>query len=122
MTGYAGGAGFAALAGLVAARCARTSPYPAPVRWCLALGRRSLTGYLLHSVVFVAVFSWWAGGFGAHAGVASAAAVAAGTWVVLLVVAVGLEARGRRGPAEVLLRRLTYAGSPSGRSPGVSTR
>lgn len=110
LSGYAGGAGAAALAGVVALRVARRGPNPAPLRWLEALGRRSLSGYLLHSVVFVAVFT--VGGLGTDAGIAVTAAVATATWLLLVLLAALADARGVRGPAEVLLRRLTYGGRP----------
>ncbi|WP_369056426.1 DUF418 domain-containing protein [Kineococcus terrestris] len=107
-TGFAGGLGYACLAALVAASLSARGASPAPVRWLTALGRRSLTGYLAHSVVFAGLLTAWAGGLGAILGVAQAALLAVGTWLLLVAGAVALEAAGRRGPAETWLRRLTY--------------
>lgn len=73
LTGYAGGVGYAALAGLIAVRVAAR---PGRVVTALAaLGQRSLTGYLTQSVVFAADL---------------------------------MRQRGCRGPAELVLSRLTY--------------
>ncbi len=108
VTGYAGGVGYAALAGLVVAGAARRGGLAAPGRALVALGRRSLSGYLGHSIVFAALLPASTLGLGAELGVAQASALAVGTWVVLLLCAVALERTGGRGPAEVLLRRLTY--------------
>ncbi|MCI2238015.1 DUF418 domain-containing protein [Kineococcus sp. TRM81007] len=109
LTGYAGGAAYAALAGLVVTRtAARGGALPTPVRWVVALGRRSLSGYLGHSMVFAALLPASTLGLGAELGVAQASALAVVTWVLLLLGAVLLERAGARGPAEVLLRRLTY--------------
>ncbi|WP_432570620.1 DUF418 domain-containing protein [Kineococcus sp. SYSU DK005] len=108
LTGCAGGVGYAALAGLVVARAGRGASLPAPVRALTALGRRSLSGYLGHSVVLAALLPASTLGLGARLGVAQASALAVLTWLVLLLGALVLERTGGRGPAEVLLRRLTY--------------
>jgi uncharacterized membrane protein YeiB len=64
--------------------------------------------YLAQSVVFVALFAAWAGGLGDDLGSAAVAGIAVLTWAATVAAAVLLERRGARGPAEVLLRRLTY--------------
>ncbi|NAZ85131.1 DUF418 domain-containing protein [Kineococcus sp. T90] len=108
VTGYAGGAGYAALAGLAVARAAGSGGRPAAVGPLLALGRRSLSGYLGHSAVFALLLPASVLGLGGELGVAQASALAVLTWLVLLLGAAALERAGARGPAEVLLRRLTY--------------
>lgn len=106
VTGYAGGLGYAALIALVAMRVVDR---PGPVVHALtACGRRSLSCYLAQSVVFVAVFAAWGGGLGDQLGVATTAAVATATWLVILLAAAAMQRVGHRGPAEILLRRLTY--------------
>jgi uncharacterized membrane protein YeiB len=77
------------------------------------VGRRSLSCYLAQSVSFGLLLPAWAVGLGAVATVAQAALLAVGTWLVILLVAVVSDRAGYRGPAEVLLRRLTY-GRPVG--------
>ncbi|NMH92774.1 DUF418 domain-containing protein [Pseudonocardia bannensis] len=114
VSGYAGGIGYAALFGLWAIRL---SARRAPVRGALvACGQRSLTCYLAQSVVFVALLPAWTLGLGARLTLWQAALLAVGTWLLLLGAAVAMERAGVRGPAEVLLRRLTY-GRPT-RAPG----
>ncbi|MGW5362553.1 DUF418 domain-containing protein [Actinopolymorpha pittospori] len=106
VTGVAGGLAYAALAGLVAHRLAA-----APGRVVTALaacGQRSLTCYLLQSVLFVAIFAPFTAGLGGRLGDAGASAVAVGVWATTVLLADRLRRSGRRGPAEVLLRRLTY--------------
>jgi uncharacterized protein len=113
LTGYAGGAGYAAIAGLVAARLnggARERPARV-VSALAACGQRSMTCYLLQSVVFVAVLAAYGGGLGNRLGLAAIALLATATWALTVLLADGMNRRGYRGPAEVLLRRLTY-GSP----------
>ncbi|WP_308819846.1 DUF418 domain-containing protein [Pseudonocardia alni] len=133
VTGHAAGAGYAALAGLVVARWSRSADaapagpwatYPQPgdagpvpggwvARALVALGRRSLSGYLAQSVAFVALFPAWTLGLGAGLPLWAATLCGAGVWLVTVVVAVAAGRRGHRGPAEVLLRRLTYGRSPA---------
>ena len=91
--------------------------WPAPVLWALAVcGQRSLSCYLGQSVLFVALLPAWTLGLGARLTVAEAALLAVGAWLVLLVAAVVSARAGYRGPAETLLRRLTYG--PATRRPG----
>jgi uncharacterized protein len=80
-----------------------------PVVWALAaVGRRSATCYLLQSVLFVPLLAPWALGLGVGAGTLRVSLIAVGVWLVTVVVAVALERAGRDGPAERLLRRLSY--------------
>ncbi|GAA3241543.1 DUF418 domain-containing protein [Nonomuraea helvata] len=113
LTGYAGGIGLAALIGLVAMRAERarrtTDAGPGPVTTALAaLGRRSLTFYLLQSVVFVVLFYPFTLDLGDDLGVAAACGIAVTLWAVSILLAEWMRRAGHRGPAEVLLRRLTY--------------
>ncbi|WP_224386517.1 DUF418 domain-containing protein [Pseudonocardia sp. ICBG1293] len=133
VTGYAAGAGYAALAGLVVARWTRsadaapdgpwatdrvpgdTGPVPGGgvARALVALGRRSLSGYLAQSLAFVTLFPAWTLGLGAGLPLWAATLCGAGVWLVTVLVAVVAGRRGHRGPAEVLLRRLTYGRHPA---------
>lgn len=74
----------------------------------VALGRRSLSGYLAQSVLFIPLLAAWGFGLGAHLSSWSAAVVALATWSLTVAGAYALERSGRRGPAEILLRKLTY--------------
>lgn len=78
-----------------------------------AVGERSLTSYLLQSVIMAPLLSAWGLGVGAHVGYLGAYGVAFGTWAVTVVAAVLMDRAGRRGPFEVALRRLTYGPKPS---------
>ncbi|MFW5417752.1 DUF418 domain-containing protein [Nocardiopsis sp. CNT-189] len=112
-TGIFTGVGYAALFGLIAhritARGARDLP---PVRALAALGRRSLSGYLAQSLVFAPLLAAWGLGLGALLSSWSAALVALGTWLLTVAAASLMDRAGVRGPAEALLRRLTYRPSP----------
>lgn len=111
LAGYGGAAGYAALAGLFATRAGRR---PSPAAGALrAAGQRSLSCYLAQSVVFVALFPAWTLGLGAASPLWAAALVGIGTWLLTVLLAVASARSGRRGPAEAVLRRLTYGRSPA---------
>jgi hypothetical protein len=101
LTGYVGGVALAAILALIAIAVGRR---PGRITTAVqALGQRSLTLYLLQSVIFLVVFA----GFGLQdrVGMTGATVVAVLTWLVSLGVAELLRRAGRRGPAEYLLRR-----------------
>ncbi|TDC78336.1 DUF418 domain-containing protein, partial [Micromonospora sp. KC606] len=101
-----GGMGYAALVGLVARRATAT---PGRIVTALAAcGQRSMTCYLLQSVVFVAVFVPYAGGMGTELGTAAASGIAVLTWLTTVLLAALLHRAHTPGPAEQLLRRLTH--------------
>lgn len=110
VTGYAGGVGYACVAGLVAVSLRERGGVV--VGALLATGQRSLTCYLAQSVVFVAVLASYGGGLGDDLGVASVAVVAVLTWLATVLMAVLMARAGARGPFERLLRRLTYGPTP----------
>ncbi|GEL18266.1 DUF418 domain-containing protein [Pseudonocardia asaccharolytica] len=114
VTGYAGGIGYAAVAGLVAIRVSRRRGVA--ITALAACGQRSMTAYLLQSVVFVSVLASYGGGLGDRLTVAPVAVVAIATWVMTVLLAEFMRRRGYRGPAEVLLRRLTYRKPNVGRT------
>ena len=125
-SGIFAGPGYAALAGLIAAgvrgRRAAAGSMPAAIA---ALGQRSLSAYLLQSLVWLLLLSPYtlhlADRFSRPEIVGLV--VAAGTWVVSLAGAVALQRRGRRGPAEAVLRQLTYRGTrPRSTTPTVRAR
>lgn len=106
VTGYAGGIGYTALAGLVALRIQQRQGRLSTA--LTACGQRSMTCYLGQSVVFVAVLAAYGGGLGDELGIAATAVLAVLTWLLTVVAAEVMRRRRRRGPAEVILRRLTY--------------
>ena len=112
VAGIAGGIGYAALFGAVGARMSGSGSVVR--RGVVGIGRRSLSFYLLQSVIFAPLLSAWGLGLGARIGTATAFSIAAGVWLVSLGLALWLEHLGNRGPAEVLLRRLTYAADDPG--------
>ncbi|MFC4562187.1 DUF418 domain-containing protein [Nocardiopsis mangrovi] len=114
-TGTFAGVGYAALFGLVAHWIAtRGRQRSLPVRALVSLGRRSMSGYLAQSLVWGPVLAAWGLGLGVYLSSWSAMLVAVATWLATVAVAYALDRTGRRGPAEVLLRRLTYRAVRSG--------
>ncbi|MDO5499366.1 MAG: DUF418 domain-containing protein, partial [Propionibacteriaceae bacterium] len=104
--GTATGLGYAAAIALIAARLGeRRGPV---TRAFAAVGSRSLTFYLFQSVIFAPLLSAWGLGLGERINTTLAVAIAFGIWLASLVIASLLEARNLRGPAEVLLRKMTY--------------
>lgn len=83
------------------------SPGPV-VRALSALGQRSLTFYLFQSVVLAPLFAAWGLGVAQYVSTTGALAIAFGVWVISLPVSLAMDSRGMRGPAEMLLRTMTY--------------
>ncbi|WP_406488034.1 DUF418 domain-containing protein [Streptomyces phaeochromogenes] len=73
-----------------------------------AVGKRSLSCYLAHSLLFAPVLAAWGLGLGEHLSSWTMALFAVGVWLVTVAGAYALERAGRRGPAEAVLRRLMY--------------
>jgi uncharacterized protein len=107
--GFFGGVGYAALFGLLAHALTRR-PKGVVVTAVSALGQRSLSGYLFQSVAWLFLATPFLLGLDERVGspllVSQACALA--VWVLTVVAAYLAHRRGYRGPAETLLRRLTY--------------
>jgi uncharacterized membrane protein YeiB len=113
ITGEYGGPGYVALFGLLALRLSAAPRGRARLGPVIALGQRSLSGYLFQSVAWLALFSPWA----LHLGGTYAAVLAAvAVWAVSAAAAQAMSARAYRGPAETLLRRITYRPARPSRS------
>ncbi len=104
LTGY-GGIGYAALLALVSIRSSRPGVLMTAFAAC---GQRSLTCYLAQSVAFVAILAAYGGGLGNRIGVAASAVLALVVWGVTVGAADLMRQHQSRGPAESLLRRLSY--------------
>ncbi|MEU8250128.1 DUF418 domain-containing protein [Nonomuraea sp. NPDC048916] len=106
-SGMFAGPGYVAGFALIAMRVTR----PGPVVGALsALGRRSLSGYLFQSVawlVLLAPFTLALGGrFGSPT--VTGLIIAVAVWLATVLIARLLDKREQAGPAEIVLRRLTY--------------
>ncbi|PSK96310.1 putative membrane protein YeiB [Murinocardiopsis flavida] len=121
-TGYAGGFGYAALIALVAARLVRRPAGPGRIATALAAcGQWSMTCYLLQSVAWFVLFYAYTLDLTRFLNVTAAVLVGVAVWLATVVVADLGHRAGRRGPAEALLRRLTY-GAPAGAPPVTAGR
>ncbi|ADD41165.1 DUF418 domain-containing protein [Stackebrandtia nassauensis] len=107
-SGLAGGLGYVGLFGLLAHWLSSRAARGGPVLAITALGKRSLSGYLTHSVLMAPLLAAWGFGLGGELSRAGMAAFGIGLWLVTVVAAYLFERAGRRGPAEVLLRGLVY--------------
>jgi uncharacterized protein len=105
-TGTLGGLGYAALLALVAVRF--RSRRPRAVDAIAALGQRSMTFYLAQSVVWAVVFTPFLLDLSDTLTVTTTALLATATWLGTVVLADRMRRTGRRGPFEVLIRRVTY--------------
>jgi uncharacterized protein len=112
VSGGYGGPGYVALIALVGMWLSTkhaASPVGRATAAVSALGRRSLSGYLFQSVVWAVLLAPWGMALGGPAGDAFVAAgIAVLTWAASVAAASQLEERGMPGPAERVLRRLTY--------------
>lgn len=78
------------------------------VRALSAVGQRSLTFYLFQSLLLAPLMADWGLGLGVHLSTAGAVGSALVVWLLSLPIAAWMDSRSLRGPAEMLLRRLTY--------------
>lgn len=104
LTGVAGGAGYVALFALFSDRLAGL--WRAGTGAVAAIGKRSLTFYLLNSVLVALVLH--PDLIGLATGPLGALGVAFAAWLVSLALAVFLERAGCAGPMEKLMRRGVY--------------
>lgn len=113
LTGFVGGIG---VIGFIAVAAPTVQRRPGVIGTAVqALGRRSLSFYLLQSVIFVAVCAPYGLGLGDRLGITGASILAVIIWLGSLLAAELMRRRGHRGPAETLLRRLVRLGGRPGR-------
>ena len=108
--GYAGALGLLGVMGLLG-----SVPWPGR-DLVAAAGTWSMTLYLAQSVVFTAIFARFAGDLGSVVGLGVASLIGLLVWLAGVLAAGALARAGHRGPAELLVRRLTY---PRERSRGL---
>ncbi|TDD69350.1 DUF418 domain-containing protein [Actinomadura rubrisoli] len=110
-TGTLGGFGYAAMLALVAVRFQARGPGTV-VNAIAAAGQRSLTCYLAQSVVWALVFTPFLLDLSGTLTVTTTALLAAATWLITVVLADWMRRTERRGPFEVVIRRITYRHAP----------
>lgn len=120
LSGVLGGAGYAAFFALWGTRLEQTR---GPLtRAVAAMGQRSLTFYILNSVLVAVVLHPDLVGLGAVTGDAGALLVAALAWAISLALAAWLEVRNRPGPLDQLMRRCVYGGRKARRAAAEAGR
>lgn len=113
-TGNAAGLGYVAGVALFAhwwtrrKSLGRATNSAAAITAVSAVGKRSLSCYLAHSLLFAPILAAWGLGLGEHLTSATMALFAVGVWLVTVVAAYAMERAGLRGPVEVALRRFMY--------------
>jgi uncharacterized protein len=108
-SGVLGGFGYAALIALLALRLERSGRAGSPVVLALqAVGQRSMTCYLAQSVAWTLAFTPALLGLSDELTITTCAALAVLTWLLTVALADWMRRTGRRGPFEVLVRRVTY--------------
>lgn len=107
VTGLAGGVGYVALFGLIGHWLSGRGTGLVATS-VAAVGKRSLSCYLAQSLLCAPVLAAWGLGLGGQMHSAAMAGYAVAVWLATVAGAYALERAGRRGPAEVLLRRLAY--------------
>jgi uncharacterized protein len=110
VSGMFAGPGYVALFGLVALRVSRRGTPGRTVAALSALGQRSLSGYLFQSVAWLVLLAPYTLALSDRFATPTiaGAVIATAVWLVSVVIARRLDRQGRPGPAEWLLRRLTY--------------
>lgn len=112
-SGFFGGIGYLCLFGLLALALtkAKASPRKNVVVGAIsALGQRSLSGYLFQTLAWTVLASPFLLSLGTKSDspTLTAAVAAVAVWLITVLGAHLLQRRSSRGPAETLLRRLTY--------------
>jgi len=115
VSGTFGGPGYVALLGLVAQRQSRgtTAVTRRITQALVALGQRSLSGYLFQSLAWQLLLPPYTLALGSRFGSPLLTSLAAAfvVWLLSIAGAAWLQRGGRSGPAEFLLRRLAYGRS-----------
>lgn len=102
LTGIAGGAGYVALFALFSEKI--VAVWRSGAGAVMATGKRSLTFYLLNSVLVAVILH--PDLVGVRTGTLGALGVATAVWLVSLALAVLLERAGRAGPMETLMKKV----------------
>lgn len=84
---------------------------PILVQMLVALGKRSMTGYLLQSIILLPLCASFLLGVLKPNGAAQSLLIGFSVWLVSLLVAFALEKAGKAGPFESIHRRLSYGSS-----------
>ena len=106
MSGLAAGFGYAGAFGLVGMAMQYRGKIVGAVA---AMGKRSLTFFILHECLIVITMSPAAFNLGAYLNITTSVILASVIWIATLVLAHIMEKRQMSGPLEKLMRNLTYS-------------
>ena len=104
--GYLTGPGI--LAALALATDSLHNQVPGWARAFVALGKRSMSGYLAQSVLFILLCTPAFLGVGLDTSVTGKLLIGFGVWLITLALAVALDRAGKQGPFEWAHRHLSY--------------
>ncbi|WP_327033425.1 DUF418 domain-containing protein [Micromonospora ureilytica] len=106
-SGMFAGPGYVAVFGLIAMRANRSGPVVGALS---ALGQRSLSGYLFQSAAWLVLLAPFTLALGDRFGspTVTGLIIAVAVWLTTVLIARQLDKRKQPGPAEIVLRRLTY--------------
>ncbi|MFU8850136.1 DUF418 domain-containing protein [Micromonospora sp. SL1-18] len=106
-SGMFAGPGYVAVFGLIAMRANRSAPVVGALS---ALGQRSLSGYLFQSVAWLVLLAPFTLALGDrfNSPTITGLIIAVAIWLATVLTARLLDRRGQAGPAEIVLRHLTY--------------
>ncbi|MEH7281031.1 DUF418 domain-containing protein [Bacillus toyonensis] len=105
LTGIAGGLAYATGFGIIGSRLKNPGYFSLAL---IALGKRSLTFFVLNEALLVIFLSPVAFDLGGHVSNVFAALIAICIWISSVIVALIMEKNNLNGPLEILLRRLVY--------------
>jgi uncharacterized protein len=113
VSGFFGGIGYACVFGLIGMALSRRTDRVRDnvfLGSVVALGQRTMSGYLFQSVAWLVLLTPFSLDLGQRMGSPALAAVccAVGVWLLSAAVAYGMHRAGYRGPVEILLRRFAY--------------
>ncbi|KAB2460008.1 DUF418 domain-containing protein [Bacillus sp. CH126_4D] len=114
LTGIAGGLAYATGFGIIGSRLKNPGYFSLSL---IALGKRSLTFFVLNEALLVILLSPVAFDLGGHVSNALAALIAISIWILSVLLAAIMEKNNLNGPLEILLRRLVYKNKKIERRP-----
>ncbi|KMP29590.1 DUF418 domain-containing protein [Bacillus wiedmannii] len=115
LTGIVGGLAYATGFGIIGSRLKNLGYFSLSL---IALGKRSLTFFVLNEALLVILLSPVAFDLGGYVSNALAALIAISIWILSVILATIMEKNNLNGPLEILLRRLIYKNKTIERRPG----
>ncbi|MED3319159.1 DUF418 domain-containing protein [Bacillus wiedmannii] len=115
LTGIVGGLAYATGFGIIGSRLKNLGYFSLSL---IALGKRSLTFFVLNEALLVILLSPVAFDLGGYVNNALAALIAISIWILSVILATIMEKNNLNGPLEILLRRLIYKNKTIERRPG----